>query len=125
MTTATTKAPREKPTAAIVAPGQSPFDAIRAHMAAEKAKPKAAKVTRFQGPLTIGAGITASMDGDLLILAIDVSEGARSEAEPTESGANFVLAQTTSRFQRIEGTDLSLNLWLGATNPGYKKKGKK
>lgn len=53
--------------------------------------------------------VSTKVEGDKLVITIDVSKAAREGAEPSKSGKTKVLA-TTSGFTRIGDVGLSLNV---------------
>lgn len=57
--------------------------------------------------------VNGKIDGDKLILTIDVSKAARDAAQPSKSGKTRVLA-TTSGFTRFGDVSCSLNVTLPA-----------
>jgi hypothetical protein len=61
--------------------------------------------------------VSGKMDGDKLILTIDVSKAAREAAKPSGSGKTLILA-TTGGFSRFGDVAVSLNATL--PNPEFK-----
>jgi len=57
--------------------------------------------------------VTGKMEGDKLILTIDVSKAARDAAAPSKSGKTCILA-TTGGFTRFGDVSVSLNATLPA-----------
>jgi hypothetical protein len=109
--------------AAVIAPGQSPFDALAQKATALALARKAPKVSRLTEPTEIGPGVVAQMMGNHLMLMIDVGPEARANAEETEKGA-LILGKAGPGYGRtaqLPGTDLALSLYLGTMAP---KKGK-
>lgn len=59
-------------------------------------------------------GIQGKMEGDKLVLTIDVSEAARKAAEPSKSGKTLILASTNG-FTGFGDVKVSLNATLPIT----------
>ena len=69
----------------------------------------------------VSNGVTAQMDGDYLVIRIDVSEQALARAKPSKSGALCIFASTQWRALKALGGNLRINVSAGIPNPAHDK----
>ena len=67
----------------------------------------------------VSNGVTAQMDGDYLVIRIDVSADALARAKPSKSGALCIFASTQWRALKALGGNLRINVSAGIPNPAH------
>lgn len=110
-------------TAAIVGAGESPFAALAAMAEAQVADmPEDEPAIDWAKPQVVGRGLICQMQGDMLLMAVNVGKVAKSKAKPSKSG-DMLLLGTSAGFRALEGLGIKVGVNVGMANPAAPKKG--